>query len=371
MPRKLFSALLLCLALAEAAIVWSSLHKRSSALPIAEPEKDSLAAQALAIPVVPARTVFVEPDAGFAWLYARVNAAQKTIDMVMYELADTAMTADLVQACARGVKVRVLLDGRFERNSNTPAFNQLSAAGPNCTVAWSQPRFPATHQKSIVLDGSTAVIMSLNLTSRYYASTRDLAILDTDRSDIVAIEATLFQDLKPEQDKEFTEIMGHSLIWSPTTSQDDLVSMIQGAKTTLLVENEELSARSIVDALTDACKRGVKVTLAMTDTSAAYHANFSALQAAGCGVHVGANDEKILYIHAKAMVADLGTTGALGYVGSINFSDASLNRNRELGLYVHDPGALGQIAAAITSDYNAFPAFNGATRLPNTRPALP
>ena len=39
-----------------------------------------------------------------------------------------------------------------------------------------------------------------------------------------------------------------------------------------------------------------------------------------------------LYIHAKVVLADYGTAGARVFIGSENFSRASLTRNRELGL---------------------------------------
>ena len=279
--------------------------------------------------------------------------------MTMYELVDTTFSADLVAACGRGVKVRVILDGSLERTANTPAYNQLTAAAPNCTVAWSNPQFQATHQKTLILDGNTAVVMSFNLTSRYYAETRDMALVDTDTADLTAIQATFDKDFGSTTDESYAPNAGHNLIWSPTTAEDDLVSLINGATSTLQVENEELSAPTIVNALTAACQRGVKVQLAMTDTSPNYHANYTTLEAAGCGVHIGADNNDTLYIHAKAILADLNTPNAIGYIGSINFSNASLTENRELGLYVHDATALAQISTVISSDYNQFPAYPG------------
>ena len=109
----------------------------------------------------------------------------------------------------------------------------------------------------------------------------------------------------------------------------------------------------------------------MTDNSANFHANYTTLEKAGCGVHIGANNATTLYIHAKALVADLGTTNAIGYLGSINFSIASLTRNRELGLFVHDTSTLQALATTITTDYNSFPAYTAATALPNTQAARP
>lgn len=303
------------------------------------------------------RTLYVEPDAGFNWLYALVNNAQHTIDLTMYELVDTTFSGDLVSACTRGVRVRVILDQSLEKSSNTAAYNQLNSAGPNCSAAWSNPQFQATHEKAMVIDGVQAVIMSFNLTSRYYTTTRDMAVVENDPADIVAIETTFNTDYGSTTDFTYQPKAGDALIWSPTSAQLGLVNLIDSAKKTLLIENEEMGAPSILEPLEQACKRGVAVEIAMTDTNPAYHANYTALQQAGCGVHIGANDATTLYIHNKAVAADLGTPGQAAYLGSINFSTASLTKNRELGLFVHDADILAQIGSTISSDYAQFPPY--------------
>ncbi len=367
MPRKTLLLVLLSLALIEAGVLLTGLfghHKSTPATASATgpapatatrtigPQNDALPYTVGATP-----TLYIEPQAGFDWLHTLVRNTKRTLDMTMYELVDPSFSADLAAACGRGVKVRVILDQNLERARNTPAFDQLTAAGPNCTIAWANPQFQATHQKSLILDGNTAVVMTANLTSRYYATSRDFALIDTDTADINGIRTVLSQDFGSTTDFSFDPPAGHNLIWSPTTAEDDLVSLINGAKATLLVENEELGAAPIVSALAAACRRGVKLSLAMTDTSPVYHPNFKTLEAAGCGVHIGPNDANSLYIHAKTILADLGTANAIGYVGSINFSNASMNKNRELGLYVHDPNVLRQLGSTVQADFNQFPPF--------------
>ena len=302
------------------------------------------------------QTLYILPDAGLNWLYTLVNNARSTIDITVYELVDTTLSADLVAACGRGVRVRVILDQNLERMHNLPAYIQLNSAGPNCQAAWVNPQFSAAHQKSLVLDSAVAVIQTLNLTTRYYATSREFAIVEHDTADIKAIEITFNADFNAT-DLGYQPPSGDALIWSPTTAQPDLLGLLNSAKRTLLVENEEMGASGIVSALEAACRRGVAVEIAMTDTSAAYHANYTALEAAGCGVHIGANIASTLYIHAKAIIADLGTASQVGYLGSINFSNASLTRNRELGLYLYDPAILSQIGSTISKDYAQFPAY--------------
>ncbi len=329
-----------------------SLPQRS---PATSPSPSVTSPRAAATPAT--RILHVEPDAGFSWLYTLVEGAHQSIDMTMYELVDPTATSDLLAACGRGVRVRVILDGGLERSRNTPAYSQLNGAGANCAAAWSNPQFQATHEKSLVIDAATAVILTANLTSRYYATTRDFALVEGDASDIAAIEATFNTDYDSSTDFSYQPGDGKDLIWSPTSAQAALLRIIHSAKKTLVVENEEMGDAAIVEAFEAACKRGVAVRIAMTDTSAAYHANYLALEQAGCLVHIGANNATTLYIHAKTVVVDLGTRTQAGYLGSINFSKASLTENRELGLRLTDAATLNQLNSTVTKDFDLFPAF--------------
>ncbi len=307
------------------------------------------------VPTTVTRTfyTFPETDKSVTPLYALINSAQRTIDMTMYELVDTTFSADLVAACNRGVRVRVILDQNDEKSSNTPAYNQLNAT-TNCSAAYANPAFQVTHQKSFIIDESQVAILSLNLTSRYYALTRDYGLVENDPNDIAAIQATFNTDYASTTDYNYQPGAGDDLIWSPTTAQADLLGIINSAQSTLLVENEEMSASNIVTALENACKRGVTTHIAMTDTGS-YHANFSALTAAGCGVHLFADNSTTLYIHAKAILADYGLPAANAYMGSINFSTASMTQNRELGLYITNPSIQQTIYTTITTDYTNAP----------------
>ncbi len=40
--------------------------------------------------------------------------------------------------------------------------------------------YDVTHQKTITVDGDVSAVMTLNLTSEYYSTTRDFAVIDRD-----------------------------------------------------------------------------------------------------------------------------------------------------------------------------------------------
>ena len=304
---------------------------------------------------------FPQPDKSATPLYALINAAQKSIDMTMYALEDPTFTSDLLAACKRNVTVRVILDQNNEKSGNTSAFTQLNAQ-PNCTAVWANKAFEATHEKSFVIDGTQAAIMSLNLQPQYYTTTRDFAIIENDPPDVAAIEATFNADFAAgttasgtsgASDFSYTPGLGDNLIWSPTTAQTAMVSLIANAKKTLLIENEELasSATAILSALETACKNGVQVQLAMVNNTS-YATSFAAITKAGCSVHTYPDTTTGFYIHAKAVVADYGLSTQNAYMGSINYSNASMNSNRELGMYVTDAATVTSIHDTMLADYN-------------------
>src|SRR5690242_4006638 len=81
-----------------------------------------------------AGALVIEPGAGFSPVYGLINGARHSIDMTMYELADTAAEHDLAAAARRGVQVHVILDKR-EKTINSNTFSYL--AGNRVKVVWS------------------------------------------------------------------------------------------------------------------------------------------------------------------------------------------------------------------------------------------
>jgi phosphatidylserine/phosphatidylglycerophosphate/cardiolipin synthase-like enzyme len=304
----------------------------------------------IALPAFGTQTLVIEPDQGLTSIYNLVNSAKSTIDMTMYELQDTTFQNDLCNAVARGVKVRVILDVNLEKSNNTTAYNQLKSCG--ASVVWAYTKYHATHQKTITIDAGTSnaqtAIMTLNLTSRYYSTTRDFAVIENDANDIAAIESTFAKDYAHST---VTPPVGDDLIWSPTNAQTSLLNIINNAKYSLLVENEEMSDSAIVNALASACQHGVSVNIAMVNDNNDYASEFDTLTNAGCNVSTYPDTSTGFYIHAKAILADYGTSSAVAFVGSENFSSASLTENRELGLTTTNSSILQQLETTISNDY--------------------
>jgi cardiolipin synthase A/B len=290
--------------------------------------------------------LIVEPDAGLGPIDALLASPRHSLDMTMYELVDPTVESILADDAARGVKVRVILDSRLEQARNTPAYEFLRSRGVDVTWSWS--RYFATHEKTFVVDDRTAVVMSLNLASRYYATSRDVAVVDHDPRDVSAIEAVFDADRRhagtgtPAAD---------DLVWSPGQSAADFVALIDQARHSVAVESEELASDHVVDALARAARRGVRVSVAMTYDKD-WVAALDRVAAAGGTVSL-MYGETPRYIHAKLFAIDVGTPSARAFVGSENISDSSLWHDRELGIVLTAPALVDQVSAVIATDLSA------------------
>jgi phosphatidylserine/phosphatidylglycerophosphate/cardiolipin synthase-like enzyme len=137
-------------------------------------------------------TLTVEPDQGMDAVYQAITGARDSVDLVMYELEDATAVNDLIQAKDRGVSVRVILDQAYAKSQNQSAYATLAAHGVD--VHWSSTQVDITHQKTLIVDSDEALVMTGNMTSEYYSSTRDFILADTDAHDVAAIEAVFDAD---------------------------------------------------------------------------------------------------------------------------------------------------------------------------------
>ncbi len=289
-------------------------------------------------------TLFTEPEAGISPLLTLIQSASSSIDLVMYQLEDMNIETALVKKVNEGIPVRVLLNkgyyGRQENDRNNEAFTYLTDNG--VAVHWTPSYFALTHQKTLIIDHSKAFIMTFNLTPRYYASGRDFAIIDSNTTDVDAIQSAFNDDWGGNKK---TASNGIDLVWSPG-SKDELLSLINNAHTSLDIYNEEMADTDIITALSTAAKRGVSVRIVMT-YSTNWKKAFQTLSENGVSIHTFAKSAP-LYIHAKMIVADKQRA----FVGSENFSSNSMSKNRELGIVTNESALLTSLETTFAQDWD-------------------
>lgn len=299
-------------------------------------------------------TLIVEPDDGIGPVLSEIQEASSSIDMVMYELSDGEVEDALAAAAGRGVTVRVLLNQGYHGSTttygkppfNAPAFTYLQSH--NVQVKWTPSHFALTHQKTFIFDSTTSnassLIMTFNLTPKYYAQSRDFGIEDSDPSDVSAIEKAFSADWN---NTESPTENSDDLVWSPSSKQV-LLDMIASAKVSLDVTSEELVDKDVVTALAAAAGRGVSVRILMTNNKK-WDDAFAQIIPAGGQVHLYPVSKKALYIHEKIIIAD----NQQAFVGSENLTTNSLKDNRELGILISTSEVVQKLESIFTTDWGA------------------
>ena len=172
-------------------------------------------------------------------------------------------------------------------------------------VTWSSPAFEYTHQKTVVVDGSTALIMTANLTSRYYAVHRDFLIEDTKPADLAAITAVFNADFAH---RSIQPSDGRDLVSSPANSQATLLALVNGARHSLRIYSEEMGDATIEAALIKAAHRGVSVKLCAENEDSKYNSTFTRLAKAGVKISYYSSPSGF-YIHGKVIGTNTARTG--------------------------------------------------------------
>jgi phosphatidylserine/phosphatidylglycerophosphate/cardiolipin synthase-like enzyme len=310
--------------------------------------------------------LLTQPDSGRANILELINGAKTSINLTIYEIEDPAIVSALGDAAKRGVTVRVLYNfysfERFGHDPNAPFIAQLQAAGVQTKPAGKQ--FFITHQKTLTIDDKAAVIMTFNLAPNYFTGTRDFGVITQDQAEVSEISDVFTADWSDDS----VSPSQAALVWSPVNSRSKFLGLINGARKSLSIYNQEAADEECMTALIAAAKRGVTVRFisAVLMGEAPSPAAKLALEpdSQDQSVDKNAAEREVLnengvdarglakpYIHAKMMLADYGTDQAAALISSENFSKTSLDRNRELGILVDDTDILSSLNSTFESDW--------------------
>jgi len=230
-------------------------------------------------------------------------------------------------------------------NLNTKTKTELDSHGIN--TQWASPSFTLTHEKTMVIDNAEVFILSQNLTASAFSKNREYDVLDTNPQDVMEI-ATIFKD--DWQRTSFVPPTTSDIIDSPDNSRSTLTTLVITATQSIDAETEDIDDNTVI---TNFCDKAKTITVRiLTPTLSQLSANKDELtQLANCGVQVKTISSP--YMHAKMIIED----NAKAYVGSINFSTQSMDKNREVGIILTEPDSLQTLETTFEKDWAKAVAF--------------
>jgi len=311
----------------------------------------------------------------YAAMFNAIAGARDSINMETYILEDDEVGKKLADALiakqAEGVQVNLIHDAVGTLGTSKEYFKRLSDAGIN--VLTFNPVNPLTaksgwtvnqrdHRKLLVVDGRSAVLGGINISSVYSSSggggsggasrggaKESLPWRDTDlliEGPVVAPLQKLFMEtwqgqkgepLAPRQYFPALQAQGQEVVRAIGSAPDEpfsqiyvtLISAINSAESEILLTNAYfVPDPQLMSALVGAVARGVDVKLIVpstTDSSLVFHAgrsHYEPLLQGGVKLY----ERREALLHAKTAVID----GVWATVGSTNLDWRSFLHNQEL-----------------------------------------
>ncbi|RUP33018.1 MAG: cardiolipin synthase [Mycolicibacterium sp.] len=291
--------------------------------------------------------VIVQPDDGVQPVRDFLASAQKSLLIKQFTFTEPSLVAAVIDRHRAGVAVRVMLNPARSGGdrANDETFEQFSAAGVN--VQWSNPTFYVTHEKSIVVDETAALVATFNLCEKYFTLTRDYGVITTEPDHVAQIVEVFDADWS-HTDWEPSQY--HGLLWSNSNSRYHMAKFIDTAEHRLRIQHPKYVDAVILDHIAAAVGRGVNVHVLcggkhgisdwdILDT----FASLRTLRRFGAKVR----KQKNLRVHAKLVIVD----DHEALVGSMNIDRSAFDLRRELGVMVKDPDAVAQLSQVFDADW--------------------
>jgi phosphatidylserine/phosphatidylglycerophosphate/cardiolipin synthase-like enzyme len=297
---------------------------------------------------VMSRSIIVLPDDSAKPILDAIASAKKSIRVKMFLFSDPSLLNALIAARHRGVDVRVMLnpERRDGQEENASCRKTLTEAG--IKVSDSNPSFDVTHEKSMVIDDTTAFVQSLNWETENLTVTRDYAIATQHKHEVEEVAACFDADWNRGK---FDAGDNSHLIWCVGNARQRLGKLIDSATHSLWLQNERYQDPVIIEHLIRAQSRGVKIhIMAKPPHKLKKNKLIEGVSGLRSLQDVGAKVHKLRHIklHAKLILAD--DTRAI--IGSINLAPGSFDSRRELAIEVDDPHIIKRIQKTLNEDWS-------------------
>jgi phosphatidylserine/phosphatidylglycerophosphate/cardiolipin synthase-like enzyme len=293
------------------------------------------------------RSLVVLPDDSARPILDAIASASRSLHVKMFVFSDPDLLHAVLAARRRGAKVRVMLNSarRSGQVDNEATRHALERGG--IEVVDGNPEFEVTHEKSMVLDETTAFVKSFNWATKNLTVTRDYAVVTSHRREVREITDCFEADWHRER---FHPGERSTLVWCPG-GRERIGHFIDEARHTLFVQNERYQDAVILEHLVRARTRGVKIHVMARpphtlkqDKLVEGVGGLRIMNDVGIKVH----KLKHLSLHAKMILAD----GVAAIVGSINLAPGSLDERRELAIDVRDSDVVEHLAKIVHHDWN-------------------
>jgi len=272
--------------------------------------------------------LIVQPEDGVVPVVAAIRSAKKSLDMPIFRLDHIEVDKAIKSAVKRGVIVRTLIAHTNTGGEKGLRKLEQRLLATGATVSRTADDLVRYHNKFMIIDGRTLLVMGFNYTHLDIDRSRSFGIVATNRR-LVQEAMKLFE---ADFNRQPYEACLKQFLVSPENSRAELAALLRGARKQLLIYDVRITDNAMIRILKERAKSGVEIKM------------MGKLQKKDVGVHVEKFPGKL---HARTIIQD----GKKAFVGSQSLRRLELDERREVGVVFTDPSVVRQLVSVFESDW--------------------
>ena len=345
-------------------------------------------------------TVFSAPRSSLKSVQELIDTAKSNIMINVYSFRSQEIAQSLLSAMARGVRVKILVEGNPVGGMSLEekkVLSVLKSGGADVRVKNGSDAYRYDHAKYMIVDSQELLVESENFNADAMRTgespgNRGWGIILRNRSASEYMENVFEHDSnieladieefdptdtniewrpRPAKDSEGTTIDGNfniTLFPGPEDGISQVINAIDSATESVYVEQFYIlphwngGGSPLIDSLVRAAERGCKVRVLLdgsyyntdgrddNDEIAAYLNSIGRNKSLDIEARIiNAELHGLVKVHNKGMIID----GKTVMISSFNWGENSFTQNRELGLFVENPKAAEYFAELFMSDWKS------------------
>jgi len=271
--------------------------------------------------------LIVQPSDGVKPILAAIEAAERTLDLIIFRFDLKPVEKAVEAAVKRGVAVRALIahtNSGGEKRLRQLELRMLTAGVAVSRTADDLVRY---HGKLLIVDREALYVLGFNFTGLDLKS-RSLGLVTRDRRAVQeALRLFEADALRQEFDPAFD-----NMVVSPENAREQLATFIKRAKKQLVIWDPKISDPQMIRLISQRAKAGVDIRV------------IGRLAKRGADLRAQKSPGRL---HVRAMVRD----GESAFVGSQSLRALELDGRREVGLITREPKIVKGILDVFESDW--------------------
>jgi phosphatidylserine/phosphatidylglycerophosphate/cardiolipin synthase-like enzyme len=274
--------------------------------------------------------LIVQPQDGIAPLIKAIEAAARSLDILIFRFDRRDLEGALIRAVQRGVKVRALIAHISRGGERSLRALEMRLLQAGVTVSRTADDLVRYHGKMLIVDREKLYISGFNFTYLDIDRSRSFAVMLEGK--FVEEAAKLFEADSARQ----PYIPGHAnFLVSPLNARDELARFLQAAAKELIIYDPQISDPAMVRILQERAKAGVTI------------------RGIGTSTRIAMRRLADTRLHVRLMVRDREAV----FIGSQSLRGSELDKRREIGVILDDRNLADRIIRIFDKDWEtALPA---------------